>query len=310
MAQANVFILHIYVKFVIKLLAINMKNVKSISITLFLFIVSSFAIYKVSGSQINGLWTRDGRVRAEVITMVGEVDGYIKDVAVSDNQHVKKGQLLFTIDNSDYKLLVEESSQDVQSKKYNMEKLAKTYHRRSGLSGSVISNEEVSNAGFDYYIAQSNYQESVRKNKRDILNLSKTKIYAPTDGYITNLLVHAGDYIASGKNIVSIVKDNSFYVYAYFQEDQLARIKKDQKAIITLLDNNIVFDGNVQSISKGILDYSNKGSLGELHEVNPTFEWVRLPMRIPVRIKISSNQKNYDLLVSGMTCTVNISEKP
>ncbi len=297
-----------HVKFVLKLLVIKMKNVKNISITFFVFIIASISIYKVSGSQINGLWTRDGRVRAEVITMVGEVDGYIKDVAVSDNQYIKKGQLLFTIDNNDYKILSEESRQEVQSKKYNMEKLAKTYHRKSGLSGTVLSNEEVSNASFDYYIAQSDYQESIHKNRRDELNLSKTKIYAPTDGYITNLLVHEGDYISSGKSIVSIVKNNSFYIYAYFQEDQLDRIKKGQKVTITLLNRKISFDGKVQSISKGILDYSNKGSQGELHEVNPTFEWVRLPMRIPVRIEIPSDQKNYDLLVSGMTCTVNISE--
>ncbi|WP_053287394.1 HlyD family efflux transporter periplasmic adaptor subunit [Escherichia coli] len=122
------------------------------------------------------------------------------------------------------------------------------------------------------------------------------------------MLVHTGDYIANGKSIVSIVKDNSFYVYAYFQEDQLNRIKKGQKTVVTLLNDKIRFNGSVESISKGILDYSNKGSQGELHEVNPTFEWVRLPMRIPVRIAIPSNQDNYDLLVSGMTCTVTISE--
>ncbi|MBZ5212700.1 fusaric acid resistance protein [Enterobacter cloacae subsp. cloacae] len=98
------------------------------------------------------------------------------------------------------------------------------------------------------------------------------------------------------------------YVYAYFQEDQLNRIKKGQKTVVTLLNDKIRFNGSVESISKGILDYSNKGSQGELHEVNPTFEWVRLPMRIPVRIAIPSNQDNYDLLVSGMTCTVTISE--
>ncbi|HBY8128693.1 TPA: HlyD family secretion protein [Klebsiella pneumoniae] len=285
-----------------------MKNIKSISFTIIVFVISCAAIYIISDSQINGLWTRDGRVRADVITMVGEIDGYITDVAVKDNQHVKKGQLLFTIDDSDYTILAEESRQDIQSKKYNMDKLAKTYHRKNGLSGTVLSNEEVSNAGFDYYIAKSDYQESIHKSRRDELNLSKTKIFAPTDGYITNLLVHTGDYIANGKSIVSIVKDNSFYVYAYFQEDQLNRIKKGQKTVVTLLNDKIRFNGSVESISKGILDYSNKGSQGELHEVNPTFEWVRLPMRIPVRIAIPSNQDNYDLLVSGMTCTVTISE--
>jgi|TARA_R110000744_G_scaffold156317_1_gene271898 RND family efflux transporter MFP subunit len=249
-------------------------------------------------------------VRADVITIVGEVNGYIADVAVKDNQHVKKGQLIFTIDDRDYKILADESRQDIQTKKFNMDKLAKIYHRKNGLSGTVLSNEEVSNASFDYYIAKSDYEESVHKGRRDELNLSKTKIYAPADGYITNLLVHKGDYIAKGKSIVSIVKDNSFYVYAYFQENQLNRVKLKQNTVITLLNDKIKFSGSVESISKGILDYSNKSSEGQLHDVNPTFEWVRLPMRIPVRISISPNQDNYDLLVSGMTCTVTISEKP
>lgn len=93
-----------------------MKNIKSISFTIIVFVISCAAIYIISDSQINGLWTRDGRVRADVITMVGEVDGYITDVAVKDNQHVKKGQLLFTIDDSDYTILAEESRQDIQSK--------------------------------------------------------------------------------------------------------------------------------------------------------------------------------------------------
>ncbi|MDV0977423.1 HlyD family secretion protein [Klebsiella pneumoniae] len=285
-----------------------MKNIKNISLTVAIFIAACVSIYHVSDMQINGLWTRDGRVRADVITLAGEVNGYIKDVAVNDNQFVKKGQLLFTIDDRDYQILAAQSHKEIQSKKYDMNKLGETYNRKHGLSGTVLSREEVSNAGFDYFIAQADYDSAIEKNRRDELNLSKTKIYAPADGYITNLQVHAGDYISNGKNIVSIVKDKSFYVYAYFQEDQLDKIKPGQQVKVTLLNRKIKLSGHVESISRGILDYSNKSTQGELHEVNPTFEWIRLPMRIPVRISLPVNEKNYDLLISGMTCTVTITE--
>ncbi len=234
------------------------------------------------------------------------MDGYLNAVYVKDNQWVKKGQLLFTVDDRDYTLRAEQSNNAVISKKYNMNRLGEMYNRRHRLAGNVLSKEDVSNAGLEYAIAQADFQSSQEEHRRDELNLSKTNVYSPADGYITNLLIHAGDYVSSGKNLVSIVKDKSFYVYAYFQENEIEKIKSGLHANITLLNSKIKFSGEVESISKGIADYSNKSTQGELHNIDPTFEWVRLPMRIPVRISISSDDKNYAYLVSGMTCTVEI----
>lgn len=285
-----------------------MKNVRNITLTLLLFALGCAAVYALYLQQVYGLWTRDGRVRSDVITLASEVQGYVEHSYVHDNQQVKKGQLMFAIDDRDYKIRAAQTSQAVQAQKINVARLKRMYDRRRSLAGSALSKEEVDNAGLDYSAALAKYAEAVEDNRQAELNLSKTKIVAPADGYISNLQIHPGDYLSAGKNIVSIVKKDAFYVYAYFQEDQIQRVHPGQRAKIILLNSKSVYTGSVESISRGISDSSDKSGAGELHDVNPTFEWVRLPMRIPVRIAISPSVKHYDTLISGMTCTVELVE--
>ncbi|WP_274864398.1 efflux RND transporter periplasmic adaptor subunit [Serratia marcescens] len=286
-----------------------MKTTRNIYLTLLIFVLGCISVYAVYSKQVYGLWTRDGRVRSDVIALSSEVNGYVESVYVHDNQPVKKGQLLFVVDEREYKIIAAESYHTMQSKKVEVSRLKNRYNRRKGLAGEVISQEDVENAALNYAMALANYSSAVEENRKAELALSKTRIYAPTDGYITNLLIHPGDYLNAGKNIVSIVKKDSFYVYAYFQEDQIQRIKPNQKAKIILLNKNSQYEGRVDSISRGIIDSSDKSSTGELHDINPTFEWVRLPMRIPVRIVIDPHEKGYEALISGMTCTVEIVEE-
>lgn len=286
-----------------------MKNTRNITLTLFLFILGCISVYVVYSRQVYGLWTRDGRVRSDVIALSSEVNGYVENVYIHDNQPVTKGQLLFDVDDREYKIIAAEKYQIMQSKKVEVNRSKNMYNRRRRLAGGFISQEDVDNSALNYSNALANYSSAVEEHRKAELTLSKTKIYAPADGYITNLLIHPGDYLNKGKNIVSIVKKNSFYVYAYFQEDQIQRIKSGQRAKIVLLNKNSPFEGRVDSISRGIIDSSNKSNTGELHDINPTFEWIRLPMRIPVRISINPQSKGYEALISGMTCTVEIDEE-
>ena len=281
-------------------------RVGRISVTTLLFLLACIGVYLLSRQQITGLWTRDGRVRADVVTLAGEVNGYITRVAVADNQRVAKGQLLFVVDDRDYRLLADESREKMNASQADMLRLEAMYHRRQHLSSRVLSREEVDNAESEYLTARANYAADRQATDKALLDLSKTRIYAPAAGYITNLQVHAGDYLTVGNHLVSLVKANSFYVYAYFQETQLSAIQHGQRAKITLLDDAVKLNGRVESIARGITDYSNKATTGGLHDVDPTFEWVRLPMRIPVRIGIPLTDKNYAKLVSGMTCTVQL----
>lgn len=94
-----------------------MKTTRNIYLTLLIFVLGCISVYAVYSKQVYGLWTRDGRVRSDVIALSSEVNGYVESVYVHDNQPVKKGQLLFVVDEREYKIIAAESYHAMQSKR-------------------------------------------------------------------------------------------------------------------------------------------------------------------------------------------------
>jgi multidrug resistance efflux pump len=137
------------------------------------------------------------------------------------------------------------------------------------------------------------------------VNLDRTRIFAPVDGYVTNLLAQLGDFVNAGVNAISLVDVDSFWVDGYFEETNLAPIRVGDPAQIKLMGSDQIVRGHVDSIARAINVANAQPNNQGVATVNPIFTWVRLAQRIPVRIHIDEVPPNV-VLSAGMTATVEI----
>jgi RND family efflux transporter MFP subunit len=247
-------------------------------------------------------WTRDGRVRADVINVAADVSGVVIDVPVKDNQPVKKGDLLMQIDPEHYQLAVKQAEAMVASRKATWEMRKVNANRRKDLDALVISAENREDASNVANSAQADYQLAVAQLEAAQLNLQRTKVLAAVDGYVTNLNVHRGDYARIGEAKMAVVDKNSFWVYGFFEETKLPHVKVGDPADMQLMSGEVM-KGHVESIARAIYDRDNPESRELIADVNPTFNWVRLAQRVPVRIHLDHVPDSV-VLAAGITCTV------
>jgi multidrug resistance efflux pump len=137
------------------------------------------------------------------------------------------------------------------------------------------------------------------------VNLERTRIVSPADGYVTNLLAHPGDYVNVGVNTLSVVDADSFWVDGYFEETNLAPIRVGDAAQIKLMGYDQIIRGHVDSVARAINVSNAQPNNQGVATVNPIFTWVRLAQRIPVRIHIDEVPPGL-VLSAGMTATVEI----
>jgi len=247
-------------------------------------------------------WTRDGRVRAEVVNIAPDVSGAVVDLPVGDNQFVHKGDLLMQIDPSHYQIAVEQAEAAVAARKAELTMRQDDAKRRADMDSEVVSQENRENASHTANSAQAQYEQAIAALDAAKLNLERTRVISPVDGYITNLQVFKGDYATAGQAKLAVVDSHSFWVYGYFEETKLPHVKVGNKADIKLMSGGTL-EGHVESISRGIYDRDNPQSRELLADVNPTFNWVRLAQRVPVRIHIDKVPDDM-ILSAGTTCTV------
>jgi len=253
-------------------------------------------------------WTRDGRVRADVINVAADVSGVVVDVPVKDNQPVKKGDLLMQIDPEHYQLAVKQAEAMVASRKATWEMRKVNAARRKDMDALVISAENREDASNVANSAQADYQLAVAQLDAAQLNLQRTKVLAAVDGYVTNLNVHRGDYARIGEAKMAVVDRNSFWVYGFFEETKLPHVKVGDPADMQLMSGEVM-KGHVESIARAIYDRDNPESRELIADVNPTFNWVRLAQRVPVRIHLDSVPDSV-VLAAGITCTVIVNPVP
>ncbi|WP_341962160.1 HlyD family secretion protein [Pseudomonas sp. RC10] len=253
-------------------------------------------------------WTRDGRVRADVINVAADVSGVVIDVPVKDNQPVKKGDLLMQIDPEHYQLAVKQAEALVASRKATWEMRKVNAARRKDMDALVISAENREDASNVANSAQADYQLAVAQLEAAQLNLQRTKVLAAVDGYVTNLNVHRGDYARIGEAKMAVVDKNSFWVYGFFEETKLPHVKIGDPADMQLMSGEVM-KGHVESIARAIYDRDNPESRELIADVNPTFNWVRLAQRVPVRIHLD-NVPDSVVLAAGITCTVIVNPQP
>jgi RND family efflux transporter MFP subunit len=282
----------------------SVKSIFRFLITALIFLAAIFLAWSLWQHYMVSPWTRDGRVRADVVNIAPDVAGQVVDLPVRDNQLVHKGDLLMQIDPSRYQLALQQAEAALAARKADLDMRRAQARRRADLDSLVVSRENREDAGSQVAGAEAQYQVAIAQRDSARLNLDRTKVIAPVDGYITNLSVRRGDYASAGVAKIAIIDSHSFWVYGYFEETKLPYVAVGDKAKIQLI-NGATLRGHVDSISRGIYDRDNPQSRELLADVNPTFNWVRLAQRIPVRIQIDEVPKDV-LLAAGLTCTVTL----
>ena len=250
-------------------------------------------------------WTRDGRVRAEIVNVAPNVSGAVVDLPIADNMFVKKGQVLMRIDPAHYRVAVEQAEAAVAARKAHWQMRRADAARRADMDSLVVSKENRENATSAASSAEALYRQAVAALDAAKLNHSRTTVVSPVDCYVTNLSVFRGDYANAGTPKLAIVDSHSFWVYGYFEETKLPRVRIGDKTEIRLMSGGVL-KGHVESISHGIYDRDNPQSRELVADVNPTFNWVRLAQRVPVRIHIDKIPDGL-VLAAGTTCTVIVS---
>jgi RND family efflux transporter, MFP subunit len=249
-------------------------------------------------------WTRDGRVGVDVIQIAPEVSGTVRSVPVGDNQYVKRGDILYELDPERLRLAVALAKADVEAKRHDMIVLEATAQRRIQLKG-VVSQETIDQTRGAAAVAGAAYQAAVATLDLAKLNLARSTVRSPIDGYVTNLRLRPGDYATAGVTNVAILDASRFWVTGYFEETKIQQIRVGSPVQIKLMGFDQPAYGHVESVGRGIENSNDApGHLG-LPNVEATFSWVRLAQRIPVRIHIDRVPSGIDL-AAGMTATVEI----
>jgi RND family efflux transporter MFP subunit len=250
-------------------------------------------------------WTRDGTVRAYVVTLAPQVAGEVTELAVSDNQFVHKGDLLIKIDPRDYQVAVDFGKAAVDQAQADYDNKKKEAERRLKLTDLVATPEEQQTYVASANIALAAIEQKRANLRRAELNLARTEIRSPVNGWVTNLQLRQGDYTATGQAVMSLVDSDSFWIDGYFEETALRSIKEGQPVRAWLLGYREVLQGHVESVSRGIVVANAAPGNGGLASVNPIFTWVRLAQRVPVRVQIDHVPADVRLVI-GMTVTVEV----
>ena len=250
-------------------------------------------------------WTRD-TVRAYVVTMAPEVAGRILKLPAADNHFVRKGDELFEIDPADYRIALEQAQAQAQR-----DSAALDYARANEARIATLAKQGWTSTNIYQQTTSALHQSEavVALDKVAIakaqLDLSRTVIRSPVNGYVTNLLAQLGDYANVGQRIISLVDADSFWIDGYFEETSLGKIHEGDPATVKLMSYSQVVRGHVGGIASGINVPNAQPDQAGLASVNPIFTWVRLAQRVPVRIHIDQVPEGVRL-VSGTTATVQI----
>jgi len=250
-------------------------------------------------------WTRNGSVRVQVANVAPQVSGRVISVNVTDNQMVRKGDVLYEIDSSDYFVAVNTARARVDQTAADLQVKQAQSARRQQLSFAATTPEEQQIYAGNALQAKAAYEAALQQQSQAQLNLERTKILSPANGYVTNLLLRTGDFAVQGQPNISVIDSDSFWIDGYFEETKLARICVGDAVEAKLLGYADPIVGHVDTITRGISVANAQPGTQGLPNVNPIYTWVRLAQRVPVRVAIDYVPEGVPL-VSGMTATVTV----
>jgi multidrug resistance efflux pump len=274
--------------------------------TLTVIAFAAFVGWRLWSYYMEAPWTRDGRVRADIVQIAADVSGLITEVPVRDNQHVRRGQLLLVVDRARYELALAQAEAELQTQKALLSEAERERNRNLKL-GALVAKESAEQSAARVEQLTAAVAETVSRRDLARLNLERTRVTATVNGALTNMELRPGDYAVAGKPVMALVDADSLHVDGYFEETKLDRVHVGDRAEVLLMGQSRPMFGRVESIAMGIAD-RERGLNGDLlANVNPTFNWVRLAQRIPVRIVLDEIPPDVHLIV-GRTATVKIIE--
>jgi RND family efflux transporter MFP subunit len=249
-------------------------------------------------------WTRDGRVRADVVQIAPDVSGIVERIAVHDNQEVHKGDLLFSIDAARARIALAQAEASVRGLRSQIAQ-AEREDRRNHALGELVPAEAGEQSGQKLEQLNASLAQAVAAVDNAKVNLARTRVLAPVDGWVTNLDLRPGAYATTGRPVVAVVDKGSIHVLGYFEETKIARVHVGDAVRVRLIGETQPLHGHVDSIAAGIEDRERSASSNLLANVNPTFNWVRLAQRIPVRVRLDTRPEDQRLIM-GRTASVEI----
>ena len=248
-------------------------------------------------------WTRDGRVRADVVPVAADVSGLVSDVFVHDNQLVRKGDPLFRIDQKRFELALQQAKAEVASRQATLDQGVRDLARSKALATVAVTAQKYEQDQQAVAVEQAALDQATANLNLAKLNLERSTITAPVNGVVTNFGLLPGRFVTAGASILAIIDSDTFRVEGYFEETKLRGVHVGDKATVRLIGDPRLLSGHVESIASGIDDQNRSTSSDLLASVNPTFSWVRLAQRVPVRIKLDELPGD-GRLVAGRTATV------
>jgi RND family efflux transporter MFP subunit len=250
-------------------------------------------------------WTRDGRVRADVVTIAPDVSGFATEILVKDNQQVQRGDVVMRIDRARFALALQQAEAVVAGRKASLEQAELDLKRYRELTTAAVSQQKQEQVLATQLLAKASLDQAVADQAIAQLNLDRSEVHAPVSGRISNMDLRPGTYVTAGKGVMALVDTASLHVDGYFEETKLSRIHVGDPVHIHLMGDATKLTGHVESIAAGIEDRDRTEGSNLLANVTPTFSWVRLAQRVPVRIALDPVPDGA-MLVAGRTATVEI----
>ena len=249
-------------------------------------------------------WTRDGRIRADVVQVSPDVNALVIEVRVRHEQAVRAGDVLLVLDRSRYELAVRQAQAAITASEAALEQAIRDNLRDDAL-GSLVTGEQREQGASRVAELRAQLKGAIVQREVAVLNLKRTTVRASVNGIATNVEVQPGDYAAVGRPLLALLNTDSIRVEGYFEETKLPRIQPGDPAVVRIMGLRRDLHGTVESIAAGITDRERGASSTGLANINPTFSWVRLAQRVPVRIRLESVPADVRL-ISGRTVTVSV----
>jgi RND family efflux transporter MFP subunit len=273
--------------------------------TLLILILAVLAAVVIWDSYITAPWTRDGSVRVQVARIASQVSGQITEVRVVDNQYVHQGDVLYVIDPFDFQVALDTGNAQLRQKAADQQVKQMEAERRQHLSNLATTPEQQQIYAGSAIEAQAAFDAAQQQLAQADINLKRTQVRSPVNGYVTNLLMRVGDYAQAGTNNISVIDADSYWIDGYFEETKMAHVCIGDRAEAALMGYRDPIEGRIQTVTRGISVSNATPSTQGLPNVDPVYTWVRLAQRVPVRIKITDVPPGIPL-VSGMTATVTV----
>ena len=279
--------------------------IRRFALTGLMVLAALWAGYRLWDYYMDAPWTRDGHVRADVVPVAPDVSGFVSEVLVRDNEQVRRGDVLFRIDRARYAIALEQADAVVAARRATLDNAESDLNRYSALTpGEVVSRQRLDQVVATQATAKANYDQAVADRALAQLNLERSEVRASVSGTVTNMELRPGTYLAPGKGVMALLDTDTLHVQGYFEETKLQRIHPGDAVNVRLLGSHHTLRGTVESVAAGIEDRDRSNGSTLLANVNPTFNWVRLAQRVPVRIALDRAERNE--LVAGATATVEV----